>query len=114
METIFDGCVPRDEVLKGELRDEMFAARLKDVVEEYPFRTLLGWPTHPMVRQTRRSSGRPPRYGPFRGEGAGGGRTSKPSTPAYSRNACPTAARRGSIPQSWIRRSRSSAPIQSV
>lgn len=33
MDTIFDGCTPRDEVLKGDLRDEMFAARLKDVVE---------------------------------------------------------------------------------
>lgn len=33
MRRIFDGCVPRAEVLSGELRDEMFAARLKDVVD---------------------------------------------------------------------------------
>lgn len=33
MKTVFDTCVPRSEVLKGELRDEMFAARLKDVIE---------------------------------------------------------------------------------
>lgn len=33
MRTIFEACTPRDEVLSGDLRDEMFAARLKDVVE---------------------------------------------------------------------------------
>ncbi|MCK6447147.1 MAG: ATP-binding protein [Planctomycetes bacterium] len=33
MKTIFDTCQPRDEVLTGELRDQMFAARLRDVVE---------------------------------------------------------------------------------
>lgn len=33
MRTIFESCVPRDEVLTGELRDEMFAARLRDVIE---------------------------------------------------------------------------------
>ncbi len=33
MKTIFETCEPRDEVLSGDLRDEMFAARLKDVVE---------------------------------------------------------------------------------
>ncbi len=33
MRTIFETCEPRDEVLSGDLRDEMFAARLKDVVE---------------------------------------------------------------------------------
>ncbi|MBM4319177.1 MAG: DUF499 domain-containing protein [Deltaproteobacteria bacterium] len=33
MKTIFENCTPRDEVLRGDLRDEMFAARLKDVVE---------------------------------------------------------------------------------
>lgn len=33
MKTVFDTCHPRDEVLSGDLRDEMFAARLKDVVE---------------------------------------------------------------------------------
>lgn len=33
MRTIFETCRPREEVLKGELTDEMFAARLKDVVE---------------------------------------------------------------------------------
>ncbi len=32
MQTIFDGCEPRDEVLRGELKDEIFAARLADVV----------------------------------------------------------------------------------
>lgn len=33
MKTIFETCVPRDEVLRNDLRDEMFAARLKDVVD---------------------------------------------------------------------------------
>lgn len=35
MKVVFDAdaCVPRDEVLKGELREEMFAAKLKGVVE---------------------------------------------------------------------------------
>ena len=33
MKTVFDACRPRDEVLTGELRDEMFAARLKDVID---------------------------------------------------------------------------------
>jgi len=33
MKNIFDTCQPRDEVLTGELRDQMFAARLRDVVE---------------------------------------------------------------------------------
>jgi predicted AAA+ superfamily ATPase len=33
MKTIFETCKPRDEVLSGNLRDEMFAARLKDVVD---------------------------------------------------------------------------------
>jgi hypothetical protein len=32
---IFDTCIPRSEVLSGELRDEQFAARLKDVVDEH-------------------------------------------------------------------------------
>ena len=32
MRTIFDSCEPRSEVLKGELRDEIFAARLRDVI----------------------------------------------------------------------------------
>ena len=32
MKSIFDLCVPRDEVLKGELREDIFAARLKDVM----------------------------------------------------------------------------------
>ena len=32
MKTIFDGCEPRTEVLKGELREEIFAARLRDVI----------------------------------------------------------------------------------
>jgi hypothetical protein len=33
MRAVFDACEPRSEVLTGELRDEMFAARLKDVIE---------------------------------------------------------------------------------
>jgi hypothetical protein len=32
MKTIFDSCEPRSEVLKGELREEIFAARLRDVI----------------------------------------------------------------------------------
>lgn len=34
MKSIFETCVPRDEVLQGELKDEMFAARLRDVIEQ--------------------------------------------------------------------------------
>lgn len=33
MNTIFESCTPRKEVLEGELRDDLFAARLKDVME---------------------------------------------------------------------------------
>jgi hypothetical protein len=33
MRSIFDLCVPRDEVLKGELREDIFAARLRDVID---------------------------------------------------------------------------------
>lgn len=33
MRTIFDSCQPRPEVLTGELREEIFAARLKDVID---------------------------------------------------------------------------------
>ncbi len=33
VKTVFDACVPREEVLQGELKDEMFAARLRDVIE---------------------------------------------------------------------------------
>jgi len=33
MHSIFDLCTPRDEVLKGELREDIFAARLKDVMD---------------------------------------------------------------------------------
>jgi len=33
MKTIFDSCEPRPQVLKGELREEIFAARLKDVIK---------------------------------------------------------------------------------
>ncbi|MBN1979066.1 MAG: ATP-binding protein, partial [Anaerolineae bacterium] len=33
MKTVFESCTPRPEVLKGELREEIFAARLKDVIE---------------------------------------------------------------------------------
>ena len=33
MKTIFDNCEPRPEVLRGELREEIFAARLRDVIE---------------------------------------------------------------------------------
>lgn len=35
MRPIFDTCQPRDEVLSGELREEIFAARLRDVIEGY-------------------------------------------------------------------------------
>lgn len=31
-QTIFDLCIPRDEVLRGELREDIFAARLQDVL----------------------------------------------------------------------------------
>jgi len=34
MQTIYDLCVPRNEVLKGELREDIFAARLKDVMDD--------------------------------------------------------------------------------
>ena len=34
MKTVYDLCIPRDEVLKGELREDIFAARLKDVIDE--------------------------------------------------------------------------------
>ena len=33
MHTIFDLCEPRKEVLQGELREDIFAARLKDVID---------------------------------------------------------------------------------
>lgn len=33
MKTIFESCKPRPEVLEGKLRDDLFAARLKDVIE---------------------------------------------------------------------------------
>jgi predicted AAA+ superfamily ATPase len=33
MRTIFEACQPRPEVLAGELSEEIFAARLRDVVE---------------------------------------------------------------------------------
>lgn len=33
MQTVFDLTRPRDEVLRGELSEEMFAARLKDVID---------------------------------------------------------------------------------
>ena len=33
MKLVFDLCTPRDEVLKGELREDIFAARLKDVID---------------------------------------------------------------------------------
>jgi len=32
MRTVFDACEPRPEVLKGELREDIFAARLSDVI----------------------------------------------------------------------------------
>lgn len=32
MKSVFDACDPRDDVLKGELRDDIFAARLEDVI----------------------------------------------------------------------------------
>jgi predicted AAA+ superfamily ATPase len=31
---VFDLCTPRDEVLHGDLREDMFAARLKDVLDD--------------------------------------------------------------------------------
>jgi len=34
MRAFFETCVPRTEVLSGELKDEMFAARLRDVIED--------------------------------------------------------------------------------
>lgn len=34
MKTIFEGCTPREEVLKGELRDEVFRASLNDVHQD--------------------------------------------------------------------------------
>jgi len=34
MKSIFELCTPRDDILKGELREEIFAARLRDVIEE--------------------------------------------------------------------------------
>ncbi len=34
MKTIFELCQPRDEVLQGSLSDDLFAARLKDVIEK--------------------------------------------------------------------------------
>ncbi len=34
MKLIFDTCVPRQDVLSGDLREEMFAARLRDVIRE--------------------------------------------------------------------------------
>ena len=34
MQTVFDLCVPRNEVLDGELREDIFAARLKDVMDD--------------------------------------------------------------------------------
>jgi predicted AAA+ superfamily ATPase len=33
MKEIFETCEPRAEVLEGELREELFAARLKDVID---------------------------------------------------------------------------------
>src|ERR1043166_5334543 len=32
MKVVFDACVPPDEVLKGELREDMFAAKLNKVL----------------------------------------------------------------------------------
>ena len=32
MQSIFELTTPRDEVLQGDLREDMFAARLKDVI----------------------------------------------------------------------------------
>jgi hypothetical protein len=33
MKTVYDLCIPRKEVLEGELREDIFAARLKDVMD---------------------------------------------------------------------------------
>ena len=34
MQTIFDTCTPRDEVRHGALSEDMFAARLRDVMDD--------------------------------------------------------------------------------
>jgi len=34
MKTVFETCIPRNEVLSGDLREEMFAARLRDVMDK--------------------------------------------------------------------------------
>jgi len=34
LETIFETCQPRDEVLRGELKEDIFAARLRDVMDQ--------------------------------------------------------------------------------
>jgi len=34
MKTVFTACEPRPEVLSGDLREEMFAARLRDVMDK--------------------------------------------------------------------------------
>jgi predicted AAA+ superfamily ATPase len=33
MKTIFDLCIPREDILEGVLSEDIFAARLKDVIE---------------------------------------------------------------------------------
>ncbi len=33
MKSVFQTCRPRPEVLQGDLREEIFAARLRDVIE---------------------------------------------------------------------------------
>jgi hypothetical protein len=34
--TIYDLCISRDEVMKGELHEDIFAARLKNVMDGTP------------------------------------------------------------------------------
>ncbi|MGH7557361.1 MAG: hypothetical protein ACREMD_06230 [Gemmatimonadota bacterium] len=34
MKSIFETCEPRPDVLSGELTEDMFAARLRDVIEQ--------------------------------------------------------------------------------
>ena len=89
MKTVFQTCEPRDEILSGELTDELFAARLHDVIEETAVPIYLDphtffentYPTEGLKTLLRevlgRLSGSKPEGGPFiRLETAfGGGKT---------------------------------------
>jgi hypothetical protein len=44
MFSIFDLCTPRDEVLRGELQEDIFAARLKDVMDRQPLTRFTAMP----------------------------------------------------------------------